>query len=98
MKIHHTAICVDDINKAIAWYCSKLKFEIEYEDDTWALLSFENSKIALVLPEQHPPHVAFEHKMASDFGELTEHRDGTASVYISDPFGNTIELLELPRA
>ena len=98
MKIHHTAICVDDIHEAIDWYCSKLKFEIEYQDNTWALLSFENSKIALVLPEQHPPHIAFEHKKASDFGELTKHRDGTASVYISDPFGNTIELLELPRA
>jgi catechol 2,3-dioxygenase-like lactoylglutathione lyase family enzyme len=96
MKIHHTAICVDDIRTAIGWYCQKLNFEIEYQDDSWALLSFENSRVALVLPEQHPPHLAFEVNNASSFGELTKHRDKTASIYINDPFGNTIELVEVP--
>ena len=55
MKIHHIAICVDDIGEAIDWYCSKLNFEVDYQDESWALISFENSKVALVLPEQHPP-------------------------------------------
>lgn len=96
MKIHHTAICVDDIARAIDWYCEKLSFEIEYQDDSWALLSFENSRVALVLPEQHPPHLAFESKSASKFGKLTKHRDGISSIYINDPFGNTIELLDEP--
>ena len=98
MKIHHTAICVDDIGRAIDWYCEKLSFEIEYQDDSWALLSFENSRVALVLPEQHPPHLAFESKNASKFGKLTKHRDGISSIYINDPFGNTIELLDVPRS
>lgn len=98
MKIHHTAICVDDIGTAIDWYCQTLNFVVEYQDDSWALLSFDNSRVALVLPEQHPPHLAFESANASEFGELTKHRDGTSSIYIKDPFGNTIELLEVPRA
>ena len=38
MKIHHTAICVDDIASAIDWYCQKLNFEVEYQDDSWAFL------------------------------------------------------------
>ena len=97
MKIHHIAICVDDIVDALDWYCSTLNFEVEYQDDSWALLSFENTKVALVLPEQHPPHLAFEYNNASKFGELKTHRDGTASVYINDPFGNIIELLKLPH-
>ena len=96
MKIHHTAICVDNIDTAIEWYAQKLNFEVEFKDDSWALLSFENSRIALVLPEQHPPHLAFVSDKAADFGVLTKHRDGTSSIYINDPFGNTIELLELP--
>ena len=94
MKIHHTAICVDDINEAIDWYCSKLNLRLNIEIYR-ALLSFENSKIALVLPEQHLTSPSS--KKASILLN-TEHRDGTVSVYISDPFGNTIELLELPRA
>ena len=96
MKIHHSAICVDDIAEATDWYRSIMDFEIEYQDESWALLSFENSKVALVLPSQHPPHLAFEHSRAAEFGALKTHRDGTASVYVDDPFGNTIELLKLP--
>ena len=97
VKIHHTEICVDDIGRAIDWYCEKLSFEIEYQDNSWALLSFESARVALVLPEQHPPHLAFESKNASKFAKLTKHRDGIASIYINDLFGNTIELLDVPR-
>ncbi len=94
MKLHHTALCVDEIQPAIEWYKNRLSFDVDYQDETWALLSFDNTKIALVLPSQHPPHVAFEHDKASTFGEMKPHRDGTASVYVQDPFGNTIELLQ----
>ena len=46
MKIHHSAICVDDIAVATDWYRSIMDFEVEYQDESWALLSFENSKVA----------------------------------------------------
>ena len=47
-----------------------------------------------MLPSQHPPHVAFESSEAEKYGELTPHRDGTESIYIRDPFGNTIEFIK----
>lgn len=91
--IHHIAIQVTDLDKALGWYRSRFSVETLYEDDTWALLQFRNVKLALVLPGQHPAHLAFERTDAETYGELTAHRDGTYSVYIQDPDGNSIEIM-----
>ena len=96
MKLHHAALCVSDIASGVRWYTETLGATVSYQDETWALLDIENTSLALVIPSQHPPHLAFEHDQAEKFGELTPHRDGTASVYVADPFGNTIEFLKLP--
>ncbi len=94
-KIHHVAIQVDDIKVAVDWYQAQFDTKILYQDETWALIKFENLSLALVLPDQHPAHFAIENAQAEKFGELTTHRDGTASVYIDDPFGNSIEIIKL---
>ncbi len=93
-RLHHVAIPVPDIAKALEWYTSRFNCEVEYVDETWALLQFENAKLALVLPKQHPPHFALSRPDANKFGELVSHRDGLRSVYIKDTFGNAIEVLE----
>ncbi len=92
--IHHVAIPVPDIAKAVEWYTSRFDCEVEYLDNTWALLAFANTKLALVLPKQHPSHVALSRPDANKFGELVTHRDGLRSVYLKDAFGNAIEILE----
>ena len=94
-KIHHVAIQVNDINVAVKWYQDKFDTKILYQDETWAVIKFENLSLALVLPDQHPAHFAIENTHAEKFGELTKHRDGTASVYIDDPFGNSIEIIKI---
>ena len=94
-KIHHVAIQVNDIKVAVDWYQDKFDTKILYQDDTWALIQFDNLSLALVLPDEHPSHFAIENAQAEKFGELTPHRDGTASVYINDPFGNSIEIIKL---
>ena len=58
------------------------------------MLEFGNISLAIVLPGQHPSHFAIEDKGAEKYGKLTSHRDGTASIYIKDPFGNSIEMLK----
>lgn len=93
-KIHHIAIQVEDINKAVDWYCSQFDVEVGYQDETWAMLKFDNIYLAIVIPGQHPPHFAIEDENAEKYGELTPHRDGTASIYINDPFGNSIEIMK----
>ena len=96
-NIHHLAIQVEDIARAVDWYKEEFDLEVSYQDETWAMLEFANISLALVLPGQHPPHFALEKSDAGLYGPLTRHRDGTASVYIADPFNNAIELIQLPE-
>lgn len=92
--LHHVALQVRDIAAAVKWYREVLSCDVEYQDKSWAMLQFDNVRIALVVPEQHPPHVAVVRPDAARFGALTAHRDGTRSVYIVDPWGNSIEVLD----
>jgi len=92
--IPHVAIPVPNIAKAVEWYTSRFNCQVEYVDETWALLEFANAKLALVLPDEHPSHFALSRSDANKFGELVTHRDGLKSVYLSDAFGNSIEILE----
>ena len=91
-SLHHIAISVDNIEKAIEWYKATFRCEVSYQDATWALLEFANIKMALVIPEQHPPHIALLGD-PTEFGEPKVHRDGTSSVYLKDPDGNNVEIL-----
>jgi catechol 2,3-dioxygenase-like lactoylglutathione lyase family enzyme len=93
--IHHTAIQVKNIAKAVSWYTKHFKCEIEYQDESWAMLKFANTSIALVLPEQHPYHFAILRDDLSAYGESVLHRDGTRSAYIRDIDGNHLEMLTL---
>lgn len=93
-KIHHIAIQVSNIAKGVDWYVDNFETKILYQDESWAFLEFKNISLALVLPDQHPIHIAFEKDDADKYGDLTLHRDGTASIYIDDPFGNKIEILK----
>lgn len=93
--VDHIAIAVSNIQQALQWYRSQFDVQTVYEDATWAMLRFGNIDLALVLHGQHPPHIAFEKADAQAYGVLKRHRDGTASVYVNDPFGNAIELLKV---
>lgn len=92
--LHHVAIQVENIARALKWYSENFNAEIVYLDDTWAMLRFENIYLALVIPGQHPPHIAIEHEGAESYGTLIKHRDGTESIYINDSEGNTLELMK----
>ncbi len=92
--LHHVAIPVPDIAKALEWYTSRFNCQVFYLDETWALLEFANAKLALVLPHEHPAHFALSRPDANKFGDLTTHRDGLKSVYLRDAFGNSIEIIE----
>lgn len=89
----HVAIAVHDIGPALDWYRRNFQCELLYQDATWALLQFANIKLALVVPSQHPAHLGFYRSDAADFGALAAHRDGTKSVYVNDPAGNSVEFL-----
>ena len=45
------------------------------------LLQFENVKLAIVHPKQHPAHIAFEVDSFSEDDKVKAHRDGSESAY-----------------
>jgi catechol 2,3-dioxygenase-like lactoylglutathione lyase family enzyme len=92
-SIHHVAIPVQNVQSAVDWYTKSFQCRVSYQDETWAMLEFANMKVALVVPHQHPGHIAFVHPEAEKFGTLKTHRDGTRSVYVNDPSGNAVEIL-----
>lgn len=91
--IDHVAVPVTDVRAAVEWYTKTFSCEVKYQDETWALLQFANVRLALVIPEQHPPHIGFVSPDAEKFGALKTHRDGTRSCYVKDPAGNSVEVL-----
>lgn len=93
-KIHHIAIQVKDISKAVAWYQQRFDVELEYQDETWAMLRFDNISLAFVVATQHPHHFAIVRGDAKKFGPLSPHRDGSHSTYIYDTDGNPVEVMQ----
>ena len=93
-KLHHIALTVTDIGDAVAWYTQRFDVEVAHQDQSWAMLRFDNVDMALVLPEQHPAHIAVVSDNAAQYGALNLHRDGTASTYTQDPWGNIIEVMQ----
>ena len=92
-KIDHIAVVVNDIKESVAYYVDNYDCMILHCDESWGYLQFDNIKLALVLKDEHPPHIAFE----VDEVEGKTHRDGSVSKYIEDPSGNKIELIEYPN-
>ena len=94
IALHHVAIAVTDIAEALNWYSGRLDVATLYTDDSQALAEFDNTALALVRPDQHPPHFTIERDNAESYGPLTPHRDGTASAYIRVPGGNAVEIMK----
>jgi len=93
-ELHHVAIQVQDIKRAVSWYLEHFRCEVSWQDETWALLRFANTSLALVMPAEHPPHLAFSMENLGHLGELHSHRDGIRSLYIQDSEGNVVECLD----
>lgn len=94
--LDHVAVSVRDVTASVNWYTTHFKCRVVYQDATWALLEFGNVRLAFVVPEQHPPHIAILGD-PSAYGEPKPHRDGTSSVYITDPDGTNVEILALAK-
>ena len=92
--IDHIAIQVPDINQAVKSYTDKFDCEVIYIDTTWAMLKFNNINLALVIPTEHPPHIAF---IDHDIKEGVVHRDGSKAQYEDDGFGNIIEKIKYKK-
>ena len=96
MNVDHIALVVANPKEAANWYKEKFGCDILYADNTWSFVQFDNVKIAFVVKEQHPSHVAFRVNEFSAGDKTKMHRDGTESVYKTDPWGNILEMIKYP--
>jgi len=87
-KINHITIQVLNIRKGITYYRKNFNCEVLYEDENKALLEFENTKLELVLPFEHPQHFAVIDDQLEG-GDV--HKDGSRSTYVHDHQGNMIK-------
>lgn len=93
-RIHHIAIEAENIRESVKYYTENFSCVVKYQDETWALLGFDNVDLALVTPGQHDPHIGFECKLVTCAHDgWKTHRDGVEYIYKKDPSGNTVELL-----
>lgn len=103
MEFDHVAVPSNDIAASVKWYVERVGAQVLYQDHTWAFMKVGQVKLALVSPQQHPPHVAVkidEAQLAEAAKQagipIDRHRDGTTGIYVHDPFGNAVELICYP--
>ena len=111
-RLGHVAVCVEDVAKAAEFY-KNLGMKLVWQDTDWAYLKAGNDGLALMSPDydQAGPHFGFVfdnraeidtayEKLKADgvkVSKIHDHRDGTASFYGRDPFGNWFEYLYEPN-
>ena len=103
MRIDHVAVDAPKLDETVQWYVKQFGASLLYQDATWAFLKVGGSKLALLTPGQHPPHIAFAvtdvelEELASQQNRVIKaHRDGTRSFYTADPSGNPVEFISYP--
>jgi catechol 2,3-dioxygenase-like lactoylglutathione lyase family enzyme len=97
----HVAQIVPNIAEAVAWYRDTLPHvNILYQDDSWAFIEVGGIKLAFVVRDQHPGHIAWRvsdtelNRLSELHGkEIKPHRDGTKSFYLEAPGGQSIEII-----
>lgn len=104
MQFDHIAQQVPDIAEAVEWQRRTVPgTRIVYQDPTWALVESGGVRMAFVLAEQHPPHLAFRvdaeelERLAAEHGaEIATHRDATRSIYLQGPGSLETEIIAYP--
>ena len=97
----HVAQVVPDIAEAVSFYTALIPTAtVLYQDASWAFVEAGGAKLAFVLKDQHPNHLAWRvseaelNRLAEKHGkEIAPHRDGTKSFYLDGPGGAHLEII-----
>lgn len=101
MRFDHIAQQVSDIAAAVAWQRELVPgTRVVYQDATWALVESGGARLAFVLPDQHPHHIAYRvddeelGALARRHGStIATHRDASRSIYVAGPDGLQVEFV-----
>jgi len=106
VKFDHVAQPVPDIAAALAWWQRAVPgAQILYADKTWGLLEAGGAKLAFVMADEHPHHLAFKvsdaefERLAAEHGAvIAVHRDASRSFYLAAPGDARVEVIAYPDA
>jgi len=96
----HVARIVPDIAEAVAFYVDLIPgAKVLHQDATWAFVEAAGVKLAFVVRDQHPDHLAW--RVSADLPALSKrhgeevkgHRDDSRSFYLDGPGGQSIEII-----
>jgi catechol 2,3-dioxygenase-like lactoylglutathione lyase family enzyme len=104
VRFDHVAQQVPDIAAALEWWAAIVPgARVLYADDTWGLLEAGGARIAFVMADAHPNHLAFKvsveelERLAASHGRVVSgHRDGSRSFYLDGPGGHGVEVIAYP--
>jgi hypothetical protein len=104
VQFDHIAQQVPDIAEAVEWQRRTVPGTVVlHQDATWALVESAGARLAFVLPDQHPSHVAYRvddeelERLAAEHGiPIATHRDATRSIYLEGPGALQTELIAYP--
>jgi catechol 2,3-dioxygenase-like lactoylglutathione lyase family enzyme len=102
----HVALQVPDVAAALAWWERTVPdARVLYADETWGLLEAGGARLAFVVADEHPNHLAFKvsalelERLAAEHGlEIAGHRDASRSFYLDAPGGHHVEVIAYPDA
>ena len=92
--LHHVAISVTDIAKAVEWFRTRLDCRVAYQDDTWAWSSSPTWGSRWSCPRSTRRTWGSCAPTRSRSARSRAHRDGTRSTYLAGPDGNVIEIVD----
>jgi hypothetical protein len=105
-RFDHIAQQVPDIAEAVAWYQQALPgVQVLYQDTSWAFIEANGVRLAFVLRDQHPNHLAWRvseaelEELAQKWDKpIADHRDKTRSFYLEAPGGQWIEIISMENS
>ena len=105
MQFDHVAQQVPDIAEAVEWQLRTVPgTTVLHQDPTWALVESGGARLAFVLPDQHPSHLAYrvgaeelERLAAENGAAIATHRDATRSIYLEGPGSLATEIIAYPN-
>ncbi len=106
MQFDHVAQQVPDIAAAVDWQMRTVPGStVLHQDPSWALVESGGAKLAFVLADQHPSHLAFrvsdeelERLAAAHGATIATHRDATRSIYLTGPGSLATEMISYPES
>ena len=105
MRFDHVAQQVPSVPEALEWWRRMVPgARVLFEDETWGLIEAGGVKLAFVMADQHPGHLAWRvseaelEALAAKHGvAISPHRDGTRSFYLEAPGGQSVEVIAYPE-